>query len=1595
MATKRLNTNLVAALTVTVMLATVVVVGIFTYVRSHRPAEEYAKLARSLEARGDRERAAREYMRAYSVDRDSQYRIEAARVWFEAGNIRQSLDALTTGVAAAPQDVAVLHTLLEQLWQLTEFGTGQTNWHLMRDYSLRLLEVPGHEADPLGLLSRAESLRRLGESPDEVAERFQQVLAIAPTEPRVVLVQAERLLDPEHILREAGVSRDAVRRDPALAARLVQSARDAARAVLEAGLVANPQHPRMVVALADLVAGGGPDGPQQARALLEQAVAANPDHPSLRLGMARLLLLTLTSADPPLTGAARAALLDEVRSQIAAGLKAEPGLYEAYELEARCALLAEGGTPAERYRAALAVCDRAMEETVGVATLRATLGRGRYAELLYNAFNTAMQYWQQSTAPEDREYALARAAAYTAASVASFPEALSTPLMEGTLAIARDDQPEALQKLTLAVERSRGQPSPLFVEAALRLARLHLGRQQAGEADKLADESAQYYLTRGMPVPSELEILKVQVLLQLNRMQEALDRLDVLGRQLPDNREVSRMRAGALAALGRQDEAQAALAELEAGGGARDVQLQRAAVAINARDWNTAEQVLTELLEARPDDRAVLQMLVEVATQAERRPQLQARLEALLERTTDDRARRALRQGLVVIGTADPDERNAQLEAVLRENPDALERASDLYRFYRSRNRLDDAQRMLDELATLQRGDADAQQRLLVEQFELALQRQDYSDRAGGAEFYLKPLAAQNVDRVGGARFRGLLALARGDAARAVLELSAADRVLRSDALLKVQLAQAYLLEGASRLGEAQAALEEALRISPRDAQAARLLFLVRARQGLGNDPADDDEFRRLLTTASELNAGDPDLQPYLEDLRERDDPRAAITQREERRARDPNDLGNLTRLARLYLSPKVADGAQAGAVLAAGAPLAAAADLSDPAQRAAADAYYRQATQFHAAQRDRDSGVALLETYVARASGTQRIQALGLLAAFLETIGDTEAAGQAFERARALVDEVAPAGFERMRLRADVDMSYAAFLRRSRQLAPLVDIYRNLLDTLVPERVSATEADVIRRDRREVHLRLIQTLVDQGRLNDADTETDAFLRAYGNDAQGMLAQAVIRRLRNRLDESVTILTRAVELAAGEPEVLTRVLQERGRVFLDLGRVDAARDDLLAVKRAEPPETLNLAARLMLADSYRMTQQPELAENELREALQHSGLRPEARGQVVGALVQLFERTGRGRRAQELLSENAAADPRNAAWPYQLARSLAREGAYAAAADAMKRAVDLTERRNDVVVAEWLELLALAGRPQEAVAAFEQLPDEVRAPPVRVAAAKAYRAAQRLDDAAREVQEAIAGAARVENLAALRQITESLLRQTRIEGQPVAFFAPAEIIDAFSTLAETAPVGSAPGVRLRATLADLLEGTGQRDAALQLLDATLPHAPPNSGEHIAMQLTRAQALHRAQGFTDDVRTAYERVLEVAPDNVTALNNLAFLLAENDAPQEALKYAERLRLLPLDNVATWDTVGVVLMRNERWDEALVAFNRALAIETTDEAQRLYAQLHLGELLAQRGRLTEARRALREALDLATQAGNEALQRRAQELLDGLN
>lgn len=108
--------------------------------------------------------------------------------------------------------------------------------------------------------------------------------------------------------------------------------------------------------------------------------------------------------------------------------------------------------------------------------------------------------------------------------------------------------------------------------------------------------------------------------------------------------------------------------------------------------------------------------------------------------------------------------------------------------------------------------------------------------------------------------------------------------------------------------------------------------------------------------------------------------------------------------------------------------------------------------------------------------------------------------------------------------------------------------------------------------------------------------------------------------------------------------------------------------------------------------------------------------------------------------------------------------------------------------------------------------------------------------------------------------------------------------------------------------------------------------------------------------------TEEAKSLYREYLALHGDDLAALNNLAWLLREDDTA-EALAYARRAHELAPDHPAILDTLGIVLLSSGAVDEAVdhlraaheampeapgIAYNLALAYEAQgdrDEAARL--------------------------------------------------
>jgi tetratricopeptide (TPR) repeat protein len=162
-----------------------------------------------------------------------------------------------------------------------------------------------------------------------------------------------------------------------------------------------------------------------------------------------------------------------------------------------------------------------------------------------------------------------------------------------------------------------------------------------------------------------------------------------------------------------------------------------------------------------------------------------------------------------------------------------------------------------------------------------------------------------------------------------------------------------------------------------------------------------------------------------------------------------------------------------------------------------------------------------------------------------------------------------------------------------------------------------------------------------------------------------------------------------------------------------------------------------------------------------------------------------------------------------------------------------------------------------------------------------------------------------------------------------------------------------------PGLRPQLDLIEgqLLSQSGDQDALFEHLDRAVAFAP----DDLSLLYFRAmsgQKFDRLEVLERDLR----QIIVLDPSNADAMNALGYTLADQtDRFDEALELiSEALRLKP-DEPAFIDSMGWVLYRLERLDEALVYLERALDLFPNDEVAA-----HLGEVLWASGKTRQAKR-----------------------------
>jgi Flp pilus assembly protein TadD len=147
--------------------------------------------------------------------------------------------------------------------------------------------------------------------------------------------------------------------------------------------------------------------------------------------------------------------------------------------------------------------------------------------------------------------------------------------------------------------------------------------------------------------------------------------------------------------------------------------------------------------------------------------------------------------------------------------------------------------------------------------------------------------------------------------------------------------------------------------------------------------------------------------------------------------------------------------------------------------------------------------------------------------------------------------------------------------------------------------------------------------------------------------------------------------------------------------------------------------------------------------------------------------------------------------------------------------------------------------------------------------------------------------------------------------------------------------------------------------------ALQLAEQWLKTQP----QDLRMRKALADGLARTGSFAQ-AKASYEAALKQAPDDVEALNNLANVQLRLKDPA-AVKTAEAALAKAPGNANVVDTLGWALYQNGQTDRALQLLRDARLREPGNPEIRY----HLGVVLAQTGRKTEAKDELDAALKAA--------------------
>jgi len=804
------------------------------------------------------------------------------------------------------------------------------------------------------------------------------------------------------------------------------------------------------------------------------------------------------------------------------------------------------------------------------------------------------------------------------------------------------------------------------------------------------------------------------------------------------------------------------------------------------------------------------------------------------------------------------------------------------------------------------------------------------------AEKVAQQARQKNLDGCGGSFYAAQMAMAREN-------FDVALRLLDECLTYRPLLPQAWLLKSRiflsqNKLEDAVNAAQTAARMNPLSPEAilhyASLLQERNARLGAKVTPEQAEEAERMLLFAMLLNPGNRNLQSYYAEITFERNPERSLTMRQQL----------------LKSSPTVSN-----AILLGNMAMRMAERERDPSKKQGL--YQVAGGAFQKALEIDPNNEGVLNAFAEYLRQTGRsAEAESLLSGQSKVLWRFYLRDGQFEKAEAILNEL-------IRQNPSDKDALQGLILVAQGKGDRAAV-RRLLDTMLPLASTAEE-----------ELWVLQRYLEYEFTESIDKQIASFRERYPNQTQVLLLDAWYRISRGQLQDALTKLN---EFLANQPEH-AGAWRLRGRVYRLMGDYPKAIESLLKSKTIEA----SAASRIELANVYLESGQMEAAIGELKSGLNE----PQAPMQLRAMLESIYEQRKRTADLKRFYQETLDKYPDNVYWHFRAGKFYLEQKDLTTAEQLLAKAWELSRKEgpgDGRTLDYYMETLLQSKSYNKLLAFAAENIDSPHAAILYTYVAQTHTELGQKDKAVQNFFQALEKAGT--NIDLMSGIVSIIVEKTG-----------PDTVAQWCTQKLRQNPKSIEGLLAAISL---YSQTGQYNQAIQYINACLELLQPNQTEWLQLSMKKANIYTMAYAQTADEQYLQqavglmEKLLEAMPNNHTAMNNLAYMLADNKQQLEkALEYSRKACQMEMGNPIYLDTYAYIQCLLGHFEEAHQALLRTIQLhEARNEPIPWEVYKHIGMAQEGLGKKPEAVSAYRKAVESAgiPDKEKEALEKKIQEL-----